>query len=213
MKWRLMVSVAPRGTGQEIASAAAAAGAGGGTVLLGMGTAPNPILQFLGLGEQRKDVALNLFPSESEGSVRTAIRESAALAGAGGIVFSADAVSVVRGGVDGEPECDEGDMDDNGHMAIVAIVNKGYAEDAIAAARRAGATGGTILAARGTAKEGEAAFFGVKLTPEKDLLLIVAENANYRRIMEAIRSSPAFAEKGSGIAFAVQTHDFGVLGR
>lgn len=212
MKWRLTVSVVPRGAGQAVASAAAAAGAGGGTVLLGTGTAPNPLLQFLGLGERRKDIALNLSPEKFGESVGAAIRERAAADGGRGIVFSTDAACVVRSGERGEPQWEDCDMDDEGHMAIVAIVNRGYAEDAIAAARRAGATGGTILAARGTAREDDAAFFGVRLTPEKDVLLVVAGMDDYRAILEAIRSLPAFAEKGSGIAFAVRTHDFGLLG-
>ena len=103
-------------------------------------------------------------------------------------------------------------MDAGGRMAIVAIVNKDYAEDAMAEARKAGAGGGTILQARGTAREGDAAFFGVKLVPEKEVLVIVAEMDRFRGILEAIRKSPAFAEKGSGIVFTVRAEDVSMLG-
>ena len=62
---------------------------------------------------------------------------------------------------------------ENNYQMINVIVNKGYAEDAMAAARKAGAGGGTIIGARGTAKEGDAAFFGMKIVPEKEMLMIL----------------------------------------
>ena len=36
---------------------------------------------------------------------------------------------------------------------IIAIVNRGFADDVMSAAKSAGATGGTIMNARGTGKE------------------------------------------------------------
>ena len=97
--------------------------------------------------------------------------------------------------------------------AGVPIVNKGYAEDAMAAARKAGASGGTILGARGTASEADARFFGVKLVPEKELLLILTPVAVAEAVFQAVRALPCFAEKGSGIEFSVPVRDFTALGR
>jgi nitrogen regulatory protein PII len=104
-------------------------------------------------------------------------------------------------------------MEKNDYKLISVIVNKGYAEDAMAAARKAGAKGGTILGARGTANENDARFFGVKLVPEKELLLILAPNDVADAVFEAVRALPCFAEKGSGIEFAVPVRDFALLGR
>lgn len=103
-------------------------------------------------------------------------------------------------------------MADDAKIAVVAIVNKDYADDAMAAARKAGATGGTVIQARGTAREDDAAFFGVKLVPEKEMLVIVAERERGGAIIEAIRATPAFAEKGSGVVFAVKAEGFAMLG-
>jgi hypothetical protein len=49
---------------------------------------------------------------------------------------------------------------ENNYQMINVIVNKGYAEDAMSAARKAGAGGGTIIGARGTAKEDDEARAG-----------------------------------------------------
>lgn len=92
------------------------------------------------------------------------------------------------------------------------VVNKGYAEDAMAAARKAGALGGTIVPARGTARPDDETFFGVKLVPEKELLLILADAALADAVLDAVRALPCFAEKGSGVAFRVPVRDFSALG-
>ena len=44
-------------------------------------------------------------------------------------------------------------MTTNNHEVIFAIVNAGYAEDAMAVAREEGARGGTIISGRGVAKD------------------------------------------------------------
>ena len=49
--------------------------------------------------------------------------------------------------------------------------------------------------------------------PEKELLLVLAPNAVADAVFEAVRALPCFAEKGSGIEFAVPVRDFALLGR
>ena len=99
------------------------------------------------------------------------------------------------------------------YQMINVIVNKGYAEDAMAAARKAGAGGGTIIGARGTAKEGDAAFFGMKIVPEKEMLMILVPSDKKEAIVQAITELPCFAEAGSGIVFCNEAQDFTLLGK
>ena len=99
------------------------------------------------------------------------------------------------------------------YQMINIIVNKGYAEDAMAAARKAGAGGGTIIGARGTAKEGDAAFFGMKIVPEKEMLMILVPAEKKNDIVSAITELPCFAEAGSGIIFCNEAQDFTLLGK
>ena len=96
---------------------------------------------------------------------------------------------------------------------ITVILNKGYADDAMAVARKAGAGGGTVISARGTAKESDAKFFGMHIVPEKEMLLIVVEQEKMDAVLEAIRTLPCLAEPGSGIAFCSGVDDFTLLGR
>lgn len=96
---------------------------------------------------------------------------------------------------------------------INVIVNKGYAEDAMAAARSAGAGGGTVLTGRGTAKEGDEKFFGVEIVPEKELLMILAPNQKARAVVDAIKCLDCFSKDGSGIIFTADASGFSLLGK
>ena len=81
------------------------------------------------------------------------------------------------------------------------------------AARKAGAGGGTIINARGTGREEDVKFFGITIVPEKELVLILAEQEKAPRILEAIRATPCLTERGMGIAFCIGVERFVSLGK
>ena len=58
-------------------------------------------------------------------------------------------------------------MKTDNHEVIFAIVNSGFADDVMEVARAQGVRGGTILNARGVAREEAAAFFGIAIHAEK----------------------------------------------
>ncbi|MBQ6926590.1 MAG: transcriptional regulator [Kiritimatiellae bacterium] len=214
MNNRLIVCIVPHGRGDLVAGAARDAGAGGGTILMGRGTAASGILQLLGLGDTSKELTVNVVSAVVEPGVKEAIR----LAAFGerrhfGVMFTVDVADFLRSGDAASASKGAEAMEKSEYQLISVIVNKGYAEDAMAAARKAGASGGTILGARGTASEADARFFGVKLVPEKELLLILAPVAVAEAVFQAVRALPCFAEKGSGIEFSVPVRDFTALGR
>lgn len=101
----------------------------------------------------------------------------------------------------------------DGYEMINVIVNKGYAEDAMAAARKAGAGGGTIINARGTAKEGDAKFFGMEIVPEKEMLMILVPAEKKDAIIAAIKELPCLSKAGSGIVFCNEAENFTLLGK
>ena len=80
----------------------------------------------------------------------------------------------------------EGEAMESGYTMISSIINHGQAEDLMAVAREAGAQGGTILNARGTGTEDDVKFFGISLAPEKEFLVIIAENAHADAIFEVL---------------------------
>ena len=77
-------------------------------------------------------------------------------------------------------------MKTNDHEVIFAIVNSGYAEDVMDIAREQGVRGGTILNARGVAGQEAAAFFGITLHTEKEILMMVVEKDIRDNVLNAI---------------------------
>lgn len=206
--------IVPRGHGEALSAAASAAGAPGATILPARGTANSSILQLLGLGDTSKDLVYSIVPEETVPTVVAAVRGYAAAQKPNfGILCSVPVLAFLRSGAEPKPLSEESTMQNpTGYRMINAILNKGYADDAMAAARTAGATGGTILSARGTAKEDDAKFFGVPLVPEKEQLVILVPADKAEAVAQAIRALPCFSEKGSGILYALPVSDFIPLG-
>lgn len=93
------------------------------------------------------------------------------------------------------------------HHVIFAIVNAGYAEEAMAVARGLGVRGGTILNARGVAREDEAAFYGITLQPDKEILMTVVEAEVKDAVLSALYKEMGMAKKAKGIVFSLPVSD------
>ena len=95
----------------------------------------------------------------------------------------------------------------NQHEVIFAIVNSGFAEDVMDVAREQGARGGTILNARGVARQDAAEFFGITLHSEKEILMIVVEKEIRDKVLNAIYKEMGMAKAAQGIAFSLPVSD------
>ena len=217
MSYKLLVSIVPHDSGELISNAAKSAGAGGGTIAMGRGTASNGVLQLLGLGDTSKDIVYIILEEKKCENVKAAIVQASESKKHFGVLFTLNVGSFVKAGSNKSDVISESKgeetMADNTYQMINVIVNKGYAEDAMAAARKAGAGGGTIISARGTAKEGDAAFFGMTIVPEKDMLMILVPSDKKDAIVNAITELPCFDQAGSGIIFCNEAQNFTVLGK
>ena len=98
-------------------------------------------------------------------------------------------------------------MTTNNHEVIFAIVNAGFAEEAMDVAREQGVRGGTILNARGVAGQEAADFFGITLHAEKEILMIVVDRAIRDDILNAIYKEMGMSKKAQGIAFSLPVSD------
>jgi len=98
-------------------------------------------------------------------------------------------------------------MKTDNHEVIFAIVNSGFAEDVMDVARAEGVRGGTILNARGVAREEAAAFFGITLHAEKEILMMVVEKDIRDSVLNAIYKSMGMAKAAHGIAFSLPVSD------
>ena len=212
---KLLVSIVDRNQGDKLVSIGKEAGATGGTVLLGRGTARNDLLQLLGLGDSSKDLVLTLASPDTADRITHALQSSPWVQKkVKGILFSIDVRALHRASVLTLADRDNSmSTTQQSHELITVIVNAGYAEDIISVAHKAGATGGTVLHGRGTAREEDSTVLGITIVPEKDILLILAPADNSRQILEAIRNTQCLREPGMGIAFCVGVEKFVPLGK
>lgn len=86
---------------------------------------------------------------------------------------------------------------------VFTVVNRGFADEVMAAAKSVGAFGGTVINARGTGSNELQEFFGSVIQPEKEVIMILTERDNRNRIMEAICNDAGLAKPGKGICFSL----------
>lgn len=89
------------------------------------------------------------------------------------------------------------------YSLIISIVNRGFSDDVMDAAREAGAKGGTILYGHGAGLREAETFFGISIHPEKELVIILASGETKSVIMQAIVKRVGMDSEGAGITFAL----------
>ena len=89
------------------------------------------------------------------------------------------------------------------HEVIWCIVNAGYSDDVMNAAREFGARGGTVIRARGTANQEAERLFNIAIQPEKEIVMILVESAIKNDILHALYEKVGLNTPGQGIAFSL----------
>ena len=159
-------------------------------VMYGKGTAPSKTLSYLGLGETEKVVFLCVATRKVCDETAELLDKKLHLEKPGnGIMF----ITKMQQGCYHHPisfaddENGEQEMKEQAKYNLIMIIaNRGYSDEVMDAARVGGASGGTILHARGGGAAGMEKFFGVTVAPEKEVLLIVAKDEVTDEIMSEI---------------------------
>lgn len=92
---------------------------------------------------------------------------------------------------------------DKKYEAIFCVVNAGFSDDVMYAARKAGAGGGTIIKGRGTAPLEAEEAFKITIQPEKEIVIILVPDEIKDSVLHAIYDSAGLGSDGQGIAFSL----------
>ncbi len=89
------------------------------------------------------------------------------------------------------------------HELILCVVNAGFSDAVMDAAKAAGARGGTVINAHGTANKEAEVFFRITIQPEKELVMIIVPSALREAILHALYKEVGLNTPGQGIAFSM----------
>ena len=94
-------------------------------------------------------------------------------------------------------------MEENNFELVVCIVNAGFSQNVMMAARAAGARGGTILRARGSANPEAEEFFNITIQPDKEMLMILVPVDIKDDVLKTIYKEAGLGGDAQGIAFSL----------
>ena len=174
---------------------------------VGSGTAVQETLSTLGLEKTEKAVLLAVVTAESWQKIQKDLRRKMQIDVPGtGIAFIVPLSSI--GGkralmflTEHQPLTwkEESTLKDTRYELLLVVANQGYTGSIMDAARTA------VIHAKGTGMEGAAAFLGVELVNEKELVLIVSRTSQKNTIMKAITEGAN--PKAGAIVFSLPVTD------
>ena len=176
--------------------------------LPGRGTATSEHLAIYGLDATEKYVisAIGSGP-EAEGLIKAAKRKLFIDIPGNGVMLTVPLKSVAGGKtlayLTDEQKTGGAPRMDFEHELIIVILNEGYSDFVMDAARAAGAGGGTVLHAKGTGGTRGEKFFSVSLADEKDMIYIIAHKDEKAAIMRSINEQAGPGSKAGAICFSL----------
>jgi nitrogen regulatory protein P-II 1 len=90
-----------------------------------------------------------------------------------------------------------------GFSAVIAVVPPDKEDAVVNAAKGAGATGATVLEARGTGAKEALSFFGLVLEGRYNFIFSVVDEAKVDAVLGAVARAADMTSPGHGIAFSM----------
>ena len=93
------------------------------------------------------------------------------------------------------------------YEVIFCIVNAGFSDVVMDAAKEVGARGGTVIHARGTANKEAEQFFHITIQPDKDIVMILVSSDIKDDVLHALYRNAGLKTDGQGIAFSMPVNN------
>ena len=178
------------------------------------GTATSEVMDMLGLDGVDKNVLMSMMSKEWADEMRKKLRKKLHL----GMPNTGIAFTLVMSGGSGhivqimegmEPEerksaeRNETDMTENEYSMIMAIVNQGFSEEVMNAARPMGGSGGTVFHSRRVGTKEAMKFWKISVQEEREVVLILAQKEDKLAIMQEIGKQCGMNSKAQGIVMSL----------
>ncbi len=175
------------------------------------GTATKSVLDVLGLEDTERIMLDCVVPISKVTEIKNALSYELNFARGLGVAYFSSVDSLggeyAKNYFTDEPiSKGENKMEQTKFVLIMAIVNKGNVDDVMDSAREVGASGGTVVKAKGTGTE-IAKFFGINICEEKEIIHIVAKREKRDDIMRAIMAKAGKDTEAQGVVFALPVEE------
>ena len=208
MELYYVIAITDHDRGEAMNALYRAAGLRGILSMPGRGTATSEHLAIYGLDATEKYVISAIGNgSEAEGLIKSAKRKLFIDIPGNGVMLTVPLKSVAGGKtlayLTDEQKLGGAPRMDFEHELIIVILNEGYSDFVMDAARAAGAGGGTVLHAKGTGGTRGEKFFSVSLADEKDMIYIIAHKDEKAAIMRSINEQAGPGSRAGAICFSL----------
>ncbi|MDL2217925.1 hypothetical protein LJC27_04635 [Christensenellaceae bacterium OttesenSCG-928-M15] len=221
---RIIIVIVDRGKGNEVAEFGQLNNIDYAFLTYGRGTLRGEMLNMLGLGTVDKDVVASIIPRREVKTHLAGLSGLLKLKRPGkGIAFSIP-LGALNGLVANAIETTfQQDEDQEKEVMkpmapkfslIITVVEAGFVDQVMESAKSAGATGGTLLHARGIGREegAQESIMGASLQTEKEVVTILAERTMHKEIMEAINKDCGILTRAKGVVFSLPVDEIVGIG-
>ena len=184
--------------------------------LAGEGTASSEMMDILGLDGSDKGILVSFLPKCFSddmlvklrkalriGSVNSGIAFTVPLTGANGFVMKRLCSIGEEYEKTHEERKVENTMTEMKYAMVAAVVDQGHGDEVMEAARSAGARGGTVIHGRQVGDETAVNFWGISLTDEKEIVMIITDNERKLPIMQAISKNCGVNSEAKGFVLSM----------
>lgn len=179
----------------------------------GTGTARSAVLDYLGIGNTEKSFVVSLIPESDEETIMRELRARMSLYLVGrGISFTVPLTAVSEIVANGlQSAATEKTIDGSKVMKdeqrqydlIIAAMAANFVDDAMTAARAAGAAGGTVVRGRSLSNDKAEQFIGISLMHEQELLFILTTREHKLDIMKTLSEKVGLKSEAGGVIFSL----------
>ncbi len=181
---------------------------------IGFGTAPTEMMDIFGLGSNDKDIIISLGAENAVKDMMANFGENfASHSKYGGLMVILDLsaasrilTEILNFNISETAGKGTGSMKNEHHNNLIVIsVNEGYSDAVMQIARKAGATGGTVIKGRLADVEQFAGIGNATIDGEREMLFILAPQNTSQEIMEEVNKVFGLTSPANGIVFALPT--------
>ena len=181
-------------------------------VCMAHGTARTEMLDLLGIGETAKIIVMCLMCREEARALLTRLGRELEMRYPGrGIAFSVPITGIgvrwhkllTQSAAEEEVHCMNKQEKAGGLDVVAVVMERGYTNVAMDAARKAGARGGTVIAARGIAEDEVKRFFGIEIQAEREIVFLVVKSEERQAVMIGLMKAVGMKTRSRGLVLSL----------